>query len=487
MRSHTTPKVIATAVTVAVSFLTVGVPGVAGAHPSAAVADDAGSVLWAYGGLRSIAPHGQGLTYGWSASATFGFAVVLSQASGSDGSYGVTANRTMGLILSAEFCRPSCAHPLAYAQVYYHAWESEHAALVLNSTASVTVGGDAVPAVGLHSSNITVNVGIVASTTLYAAGVNVGSRSLNVSVAGDSASVFGPSLGLLPLTLSPGESWSSASGFTEAGSAAWRIVQDGRGALALAPGVHNRSGRISFNSTSGSVGLTGEFAGTTVTLGGTTFDAVNLTVSGPYRLREGFLLIPSGSDLFSGTAPAWLSSNSTTPAGSAAVSQASVDVTPSVIGSPHLGFAASELLWSAGAANPEAAALLLPSAGATPGFTPSVTPAPSAANSTSVQGRPESVADATTDQSCLAQGAGCPTAGPRHGLLGLFVVAGGAAVVAVLVAVVVAERRRMPPAAYPNAALYPPGAPAGNAAAASGRRTAPLPPPPEDDPLRHLW
>ncbi len=486
MHPRTSAGILVTAVTLAVSFLTVCVPGVAGAHAVGSGSSPVPSpTTWAYGAIRSISPHGQGLRYGYDASATLGFAVILGQTDSGTGNYSVTVNRTMGLLLTANYCAPNCRRPTVKVSVSYHEWESLHADLNFTPEATVDLSGTPTAALGLANSHLGVDVGLNASATWVDAGELVGSRALTVQVDGNSSTAFTPALGLVPLSVAPGDAWTATSAFLETGSASWKIADTGAGKLAIPV-----TGNVSVNGSlpfahAGTVSVTGAYS-SAVRLAGSDFDALNLTIAGPFLLREGFLLVPASSDLFGATTPGWLSNNTNGAAGNASVSQASIDVTASLLAGSHLGFGASGLLWRTGASNPATAAVLAPGAGLGPAAGP-VAPAAAATNSTYVQGEPESVGQATTDQQCLANGVGCPVAPGPRGLLGLLVVAGAAAVVAVLVAVVIAERRRVPPAVYPNASLYPPGAPAAPSTPLGGRHPERPAPPPEDDPLHHLW
>ncbi|HTS32482.1 MAG TPA: hypothetical protein VMI55_00900 [Thermoplasmata archaeon] len=480
MRPRVRSGVVVTAVSVAVSFLTVCVPGVGSAHASDATSVATAGTSWAYGTLRTASGHGTAGLTAWEASETLGFAVVLTESPASGGAYTVEVNRTMGLLVSVEYCRLSCLHPSTYGMVQEHAWEAIDATLALTSAATVNVSGANVTAVGLTSSHLAVDVGLSETTVLHAAGVYDGSRNLSVDVSGDSGTTFTPALGLVPTTLSGPTDWNSSSAFAEAGEANWTIAgiasgYFGSGSVAV-------SGHVPL-AASGSVALAGTFGGATVPLAGTSYDAFNVTLTGPFVLREGFLLVPVASDLFGSAPPAWLAGNDSDASGSASVSQASVDVAGDLLAGAHLGFAASGTKWSYGTDDPSLGAPLPGS----PAAEPALSPAAGSGNASYLQGSPESVGQATTDQGCLAHNLGCPSgAGPKSPLRFALLV-GAVAVVAVLAAVVIAERRRLPPPPYPNAALYPPGGPAAVGPPSAGRRPGRPSAPPDDDPLNHLW
>jgi len=461
---------------VAASFLTVCVLGSAAAQvtPSAGPAAG-GSAPWAYGGIVSKSWGGVGGSYRYDASETLGFAVVLHETTGSPGNYTLQVNRTMGVLLSVEYCLPSCSHPSITASVSFHAWESVHASLNLTEGASVLVAGNPTAALGLRSSSLTVAVGVHEASRVVDAGVVLRSRNISVGLDANSSTVFAPSLGLVPLTLpaAGGESWTSTSGFVETGAANWSVLASlGGGVLSI-----NEGGRLSLNS-SGNVTLNGTTDGSTIPLGGSAFDVVALTLSGPFVLREGFLLVPTHSDLFAGSTPSWLPSGASLN-GSASVSQEDVDVAASPMAGGHLGVDGSKLLWSSAAANPAQVS----SGGA---VEPAAMPLAAGGNSTSVQGAPVSVAQATADQNCLTTGLGCPTSGGPRNWFGALVVLGIGAVVAAVAVALIAERRKVPPPTYPNATLYPPGT-ASTGPSDGNRRPGPPEPPPPDDPLGHLW
>jgi hypothetical protein len=477
MRHGFRTGVIVTAVAVTVSFLTVCVPGIGAAQSATTAGGPAGAAtLWAYGGLGSRSWGGTGGAYRYDASVTAGFAVIINETIGTGGVITLSIDRTMGLLLYVEYCLPSCGHPTETATVHFHAWEVDRALLNLTTDGSVNVSGAPTAALGLLSSATSVVVGLRESSEVVVDGVPVHGRNVSVNLDANASTGFTPALGLVPLTLTPEESWSSTSLFTTVGSASWSVLET----LLNGTIPVDKNGTVPLAAL-GNVTLNGTYAGTKVHLGGTNYDVVALTVQGPFSLREGFLLIPSGSNFFGASAPGWLSGLLST-SGSASFSQGNIDVTNSPAGGSHLGFYGSEAVWSSGTANPASDALLATDVG----LTPAATADGSGPNATSVQGGPESLAQATTDQNCLASGFGCPSgSAPRSLLAELLVVAVGTVAAAVAVALV-AERRRMPPPPYPNATLYPPGPASPGPVDGIRRPTSPIPPA-DDDPLGHLW
>jgi hypothetical protein len=481
MRTFARTGVIVGAVSVTVSFLTVCVPGVGAAHVVPAAGENpVGNASWAYGTVRTATASGHGGTYAYEVSATAGFAVVLNETTTSAGNYSLHAHRTMGLLLSVEYCRPTCTHPTTTATVLYHTWESLTATLGVTSLANVTVNASPVAAVGLRSSNVSVEAGLHLASSVVVAGVLVNERNLTVGFDSNSSTSFTPALGLVPIAVTPAEEWTASAGVNVTGFASWSLTD--AHPVAPVPSTVDRKGGFSLNQT-GTVGLSGDDPGSTVHLGGSTYDVLDLSLTeGPFVLREGFLLIPTASDLFGASPPSWLTSNAS-DTGSVNVSQASIDVSTSRLTTTnHLGFEASGMWWDSATQNPAPDAVGVTGTGLAPAAAaPAVV-----SNATYLQGSPESVGQATTDQNCLSTGVGCPSSGSPRGLFGLLLVAGGVGVVVVVAALLIAERRRVPPPAYPNAGLYPPGAPT-RPAVGPVRPPSRAPSPPEDDPLGHLW
>ena len=467
-----------TAASVAVSFLMVCLPGVGAAQPSPSASTPSGdSAAWAYGALGSEGWTGAVGQYPYTASETVGFAVILHESAGPGDNYTLQVNRTMGVLLSVEFCSPSCSRPVGTATVDYHAWEVVRSTLELTTSGSVAVSGAPTKALALVSSNASIEVGLRESTQVVDDGKAVRGHNLSVDLGVNSSTTFAPALGLFPLSISPApaETWNATSRFAEQGSGSWSVHEAG-----LSMSTLNLGGSVASLNATGSVTVSGSSTARTIRLAGADYDVVGLTVSGPFSLREGFLLIPIASDLFGGTAPSWLPTATMNTSGSATVQQENVDVAGSPAAGSHLGFEGSDVVWTSGTANPAATAV---GSDLSPALEE---PQAAGPNATSLQGGPESLAQAVTDQNCLASGVGCPSAGPSHGLPWELIVLGAGAAAVVLLAVVITDRRRLPPPAYPNSALYPPGSAPASAPGGVRRPGAPGPPP-DDDPLGNLW
>ncbi len=460
--------------------------GSAGAHPAAASAPQP---IWAYGVVKvaSVGPLHAQMGWIYQGNATIGYSVILNQTNTSDNQYELSVHRTMGVRFSVEYCLDSCPSATSYATLNFSAWETVDSFANVTTAGSVLIGNASSPALALEndSSRLSANVTEVVHSYLPVNGVNVlRERYLSASVASQATVNFSTPLGLFPLPLAATNplNWSSAADFSANGSTQLEYyyhAESPTGSITVGPVSSHASVQPS-----GQVLVAGSYdPGRTITFGGVTFPAIQLVVSGPFTVREGFLLVPAGADIFGTSAKPWDSNAS----GETTATMASLDARASEDG--HVGIVASSWVVNADSAN---VAQVAPAGGS--GFAAlgiagsSMYPV----SSTTVQGTPTSVGQATIDQTCLTAGTGCPNLpGVPAKLLRPLIVLGIAAVVVTAIVVsavaVVAERRRVPPPVYPNANLYPPGA-AGRTTVAPPRRAPEAPPPePEEDPLGHLW
>ena len=445
---------------------------------------------WAYGHVLSLTVPSLRTPDGWEyqGSLTIGYIVVVSEtnASAGPGTFSLSAYRAEGVHISLEFCRPDCQAPVAYANVSMHAWQKSNAWANFTTNGTVEENGVAVPAIALMNSNSVVKDNLTESTfsavRLSASGPVVDrSKYLSAALTSEAAVRFAPALGLIPLnllSLNPASaSWSSNSTYAATGSvrAVYYFAFHG-------PIVGNvTSGPTPVNETfqpSGAVSITGSFAspaGVSIgTLG--TFPVLQLSVTGPFSVQEGIILLPSAADFFGSASQPW----ATSQASDAQAQSAAIDFEPYLDG--HLGLVASSRTYSVSSANPAEVS--------GPGESDALADGPVTANpvaTAALQGEPVPLGSVSTTSQCLLTVQVCPSglSSPRTFLataVAVVVVAGAAGLIA---AVVVVDRRRLPPPSYPNAALYPPGAVTGRASAA--RPGGAPEPPPEDDPLDHLW
>ena len=474
---------VLTAVGVAVLMVFVVVSPTAGAAPFAPAATPVGT--WSYGAIRTVSVGPVVGADGWTyeGTATVGFSVTIYDNNTSASTFELTAIRTMGAAFTIRFCYPSCSSPVDWVNLSYRAWE--HLSAVSNFTAQgvVTEGSSTVPAIALESSTVHLAANLTESSDDHLPVLGWTSdrtRYLGASVDGSATTTFTPSLGLIPNDLVPGTSWNSSSEFQSVGSGNYSAYFAAHGAVTNRTVVIGPiSGTVSF-SPHGTVGVEGSYANnSSIQFGGITYPAIDLTVTGPFSVREGVIFVPQSANLFGGSNPSW-AGNASAATGA---EQSTLDVKPSVEG--HFGLAASSWRYVTNSANPADSDGAIPSVAG-------VTPATSSNNSVSsvtLQGEPQTADQASSDQQCLTAGTGCPVVGGPAARFpfGLVLVVGAAVVIATLLAaVVVTRRRRSPPPNYPNAVLYPPGA--SYPSAPAGAPTTPAAPPaPEDDPLDHLW
>lgn len=463
--------------------LVLAAPSLASAEPSPA--GGAGPSPWAYGFLKTYSVGPRTASDGWQyqGNATIGYSVIIGQTNSTTdpSDFELTVERTMGVLFSIEFCNPSCSSPTSYWTLSYHAWEALDASANFTTSATVNVlGGFTAKAIGLLNSSTTLKANLteVAHSDLLGAGGEVTrSKYLSANISGMYTVNLSTPLGLIPLTLTPGESWTSSSDFTASGAAEYRYYYHFVGPL-----LHETVGPINGYfavSPSGSITVGGTYvAGQSVSFGGVTYPALELNYSivGALAVREGFILIPATADIFDSSSAPWSANQS----GAATVELAALDASPEV--GDHVGIAASKLTVDSTSANPGDAGAL----GGT--SVPASASGSNPVSVASVQGTPESTGQATANQACLTSGTGCPgvvsSPSVKNLLASVGLIAGVAAVAVLIALVLIAERRRVPPPTFPNANLYPPGVTTG---APPQRPPAPPPTPEEDDPLDHLW
>ncbi len=459
------------------------------ASASSVPAAGSSSAVWAYGAVDSVSFSGtshatansSGVPY--VGNATYGFTVRIDQVNSTTNpdEFELIAQRTMGASFNVKYCLPTCSSPTYYAELAARAWET------VNSTAFVlrdgTVYEDGTPVTAFALVNATsIQVGnITESTSSYLpAGLHLAPVSragyLGVEVRSTGSVAFSTPLGLFPTNLSASQSWNSSASYQASLNATYAYFAAHTGPLVTGSVEGNGTLPIAVN---GTLDVSGSYStGNSVKLAGVQYGEVALVVNGPFTLRDGFILVPSASDIFQGSSQPWSANES----GAATASLAFIDLR-SMSAAGHFGLGASSWVYSASSLEPTSLA-----GSASSGVTELAgTGAPNSAPSTVVQGQPESVSQYGATQRCLLTGSGCPTpASPSlfHGLIGLLAV-GAVAVVALAVAVVIVERRRVPPPAYPNAALYPPGL-RGDARAGPAP-APPTPVPADEDPLGNLW
>ncbi len=487
---RTNARQLTAALTVAFAVFMVLVLGGIGAAVAAPAPSSSGSspANALYGAVRTISVGPLIAASGWvyQGTSTVGYQVNVTEVSvptSTDPNFELSVERTMGVLFSVEFCSPSCSAPTEYANLSYHAWEVTNSFANFTTQGTVLENGQPVVAIALLNSSSTLEANVTeraesALPNLLGTHLVDRSKYLSAAVSSEANVSFASPLGLLPLDLASAQNWTSSAAFNASGVASYSYYYRAIGPLVNRT-IGPNSGQFTV-SPSGTVNVTGSFnPSNSVRFNGMSFPAVRIVVSGPFSVREGFILIPSQVDLFSGGSNPWTAEQN----GSTTVTMNYLDAAPSAAG---LAIGASSWLYTAGATNPGATEL-----GSTAsGLAPAVATATDPIASETLQGVPQTTGEAATNQQCLTTGVGCPAAPASTPVLGnlvrdVVVVGVVVVVVAVLAIVLVAERRRVPPPVYPNSTLYPPGA----AGARPGARApeGPAAPPAEDDPLDHLW
>lgn len=439
---------------------------------------------WSYGAVESISVGPQRAANGWmyEGNATIGYTVTLYDNNTSATTFELTLHRTMGAAFSVKFCLPNCSSPADWVTLSFRAWETTTAFANFTTQGTVEESAGTVPAIALQNSSVWVHANVTESVFehLPKMGWTIDQTAyLSADVAGHTTVEFEPPLGLFPIALAPGSSWSATSAFQAVGFANYTYYYAAHGPYhsgTLGP----ISGPITV-ATHGNVTVQGAYeSGSTVDLGGVTYPAISLTVVGPFSVREGVIFLPNGADVFDGSNGPWAVNQH----GASAVSQSNVDVKPFERG--HFGLGASSWRYATNSVNPaDSVGVMLDPTGPTPAGAMS-----NPVSSTLIQGEPETQGQATSAEQCLTAGSGCPLLSgtiPRS-LLGAVVFVGAVASIGALIAIAaVSTRRRVPPPTYPNATLYPPGGQVSPPAGARAPAAPGAPPPPEDDPLDHLW
>jgi len=455
--------------------------GAAGATPTNGTATG----TWSYGAAKTVNVGPVRASDGWDyeGTLTIGYTVTVYQNNTSSNTFELTVFRTIGASFSLHFCSPSCSSPLNWVNLTYRAFQNTAGFSNFTTAGTVVENDQNVPAVALLNSTVFLDSNVTESSVEHLPVLHwLGDHDyyLAAQIVGDAAINFAPSLGLFPLNLTPGSSWSATSAFSLAGSVDYSYYYSAHFPLRNTT-IGPVSGPVTF-ARNGNVTVLGSYGiGNTVTLGGVVYPAIDLTIVGPLTVIEGVIFLPNAADLFSGSNNVAENASASTNFAQSAVDAKFLD------GSFHLG--ASSWRYSTDSQNPAdqlGAAQALPTGG--------ILPAAATANpvsSSTVQGQPETQADASSTGQCLTTGTNCPAAngsgGTPRGLFADVIVAGAVATVAVLVALAVVSRRRsLPPPAYPNAVLYPPGSSAAPGTPRTPGGTTPEAPS-EEGPLDHLW
>lgn len=437
-----------------------------------ASASPSSSTTWAYGGDRWVNVSGTNAngTATYTARAFIGVQVVLTQTNTSATTFLLTADRTMAGDVFVTYCQPSCSNPVNTASLTFRAWEVANASANFTTAGTVDGPNGPVAALALLDSSVRTTANVTEIGTLnHSAPLRVysASRSLMVTATAHADLRFTPALGLLPANLSATPRWTASSAFAGSGQGSVAYQYTNTSFLGMSTPGHGSS-NVSVDAT-GNVTVQGTVLGALALQGGLPTTAIRLVASGPFSIREGFILLPNGADLFDGSG-SWLRQS----IGMQSASTNAVDYGTS--SSPHSAIEASATAYAGSSQDPNSAS---PVAMASPADT---------TGSTTLQAQPETAADAGSQASCYVASSCIPGNGPSpvHAGLGGAIILTVAVVglTVVVVGLVVARQppRKDPPS--PLANLYPTGAAA--SPRPPGRSPAPVPPAAED-PLGHLW
>ena len=470
---------VATTVLAVIALLSPVGTGIASAsgsvHPTTSAANASG---WAYVGHRDINVSGTARNGTYSLSASFGFAVVVNRTTLPGGGMELDATRAMGAAYDLAYCAPTCTHPTLTASVRFRATEEVSGHANLTAAAQVVANGSAVPGIGVSNGSSTLAIRLSENDSVSLIGpilTRTAAAGRTVSVDGALAIAFAPSLGLFPLHPTPGERWTSSAGFLASGT--WTVASSFARIPLTGPPTSGHFAVTSNASHSGNVSISGSDLGDLTLADGRVAAVLALDMTGPLRMREGLLLLPSAADPFSG-APALASdANGTLGESTSEVDLAGSDPGPGMV-------VASTASFTAAGQNP---------GDRTPGgMSPAIrfTPSIESSGPVAVQAQPASSSTGTETSRCLLAGTclGAPgtspggAAGYLRPLLGLGIA--GAALAAIVGAVVVTRRPKAPPRR--NADLYPVVALTDREPAEPRPRSDP-PADDEPDPLGHLW
>ncbi|MFZ0892250.1 MAG: hypothetical protein WB778_07400 [Thermoplasmata archaeon] len=436
-----------------------------------------GPNAWAYGGVKTISvatPTANGTASG---SAYYGQATLLSQSPGANGAISIAAQHTSGAGVDVTYCSPSCTAAVYYEVIWdYHVWENITAFANFTNNASISTSSGNSTGLGLLNSHtqFAANLTEFLEVELHTARITTTyTHSLSVQVAGSASLDFLPSspLGLIPSDVASVSTWSDSAPYSAAWD--WSAAYYNHTVSAIANRVNQTNFSGNGSIPNGTMNLTGANDGTVITLAGKSMLVLSISISGaPFDLRDGFILIPSSSDLFGSARHAWSASQS----GLTTTQLGNVDYYAGTSG--HIGILATRQVYSS---TPVAAN----SSGAG-NFTEAEPPGLPTLQQVGVQGQPESVGQAAQNQQCLTADSCAPGAGPTSPLRELLVVGAVVGLVVVVMALIVQRRRQVPAPVYPNAQLYPVGSPLPPVATAP-RSTTETPKDSDPDPLGNLW
>ena len=271
------------------------VPALSGAASAAptptSATPSAANVPWAYCGTgwsnSTITIGNSTLVY----HSEFGWCVIWKATPTGPNTTMLEVQRTVGVTISATF-----TNPYETIQLQHHAQDVDTAFANVTNASTVNVGDLSVPALGLINASASENASISQSVSQTVHG-QTRSGSLNIQGVGQGAVSFTPALGLIPLNLSGINMWNSSA--TASAAAAWNVswAWDFTGFNGTtASGSMYHQGNLSWTGmvylTGYKVPIEGMFDDHQARVG------VLLILSGPFDLRDGFILVAHDFDLF---------------------------------------------------------------------------------------------------------------------------------------------------------------------------------------------
>ena len=262
---------------------------------------------WAWGGLRVVEGNGTGSQYRigpytYTLHGIVGSAAVLNQTNESSGAISVSAFGVQGTQYTATLCAPSCASPELEANISVFTAFREVGYANLTPQASVLEKGSAVPAWGLVNSATLLSENTTRLLQWQGEGPFSGRSGFQYSSVALTSQVsvrFAPALGLIPVSLSRGQSWSANVSYASVGS--WDALYH-----AQTP----RQGEVTSRSSgdlngSGNLSALGDVSGASVLAPRLGARPLTLRLTGPWEIWNGLFVVPQASSIYAPVLQPW--------------------------------------------------------------------------------------------------------------------------------------------------------------------------------------
>ena len=213
----------------------------------------------------------------------------------------LSVERTVLSNFTAQYCAPDCVSPDLQVNLSHATYE--HAVGYVNVTRAGVVyeNGTAVPAFAVLNASATANAVAVSSSEIWVVtpqGVRHVTEEFHAAGQAQARLSFDPALGLLPLTLSVGDTWNATSAYEGQGN--WSVVwsyekTNASGAITTLSGVPAGSLNVT-----GGVTVDGAVVGSMTLPGGTVLPAITLDFSSNLQVLDGMIFLPRGANFFDG-------------------------------------------------------------------------------------------------------------------------------------------------------------------------------------------